>query len=110
MKKTPLIPLFAALLLTACDPGFTMEFAIDNQTSHAVTIQSLQPLDTVGRPNHRLTPLSAPAHTDTVVWVTSGLGGAQIDIILTFFHDAAGQGGCSGVSGTCINRRSRRIA
>ena len=81
MKKTPLILLFAALLLTACDPGFTMEFAIDNQTSHAVTIQSLQPVDTVGRPNHRLTPLSAPVHTDTVVWVTSGLGCAQIDYV-----------------------------
>lgn len=81
MKKTPLLSLFAALLLTACDPGYTMEFAIDNRTSHAVTIQSLQPVDTVGRANHRLNPLSASAHTDTAVCVKSGLGGAQIDII-----------------------------
>ena len=81
MKKTPLILQFAALLLTACDPGFTMEFAIDNQTSHAVTIQSLQPVDTVGRTTSRLTPLSAPALTDTVLWVTSGLGCAQIDYV-----------------------------
>lgn len=81
MKKAPFILLIAVLLLTSCDPGFSMEFAIDNQTSYAVTIQSLQPVDTVGRTTSRLTPLSAPAHTDTVVWVTSGLGGAQIDIV-----------------------------
>ena len=71
----------AVLLLAACDPGYTMEFAIDNQTTHAVTIQSLQPVDTVGHTTSRLTPLSAPAQTDTVVWVTGGLGHASINII-----------------------------
>ena len=81
MKRTPLILLFAVLLLAACDPGYTMEFAIDNQTTHAVTIQSLQPVDTVGHTISRLTPLSAPAQTDTVVWVTGGLGHASINII-----------------------------
>ncbi|MDY6289832.1 MAG: hypothetical protein SPM02_10335 [Bacteroidales bacterium] len=81
MKRTPLILLFAVLLLAACDPGYTMEFAIDNQTTHAVTIQSLQPVDTVGHTTSRLTPLSAPAQTDTVVWVTGGLGHASINII-----------------------------
>ena len=81
MKKTPLIPLFAVLLLAACDPGYTMEFAIDNQTTHAVTIQSLQPVDTAGQTNHRLTPLSAPAQPDTVVWVTGGLGHTSINSI-----------------------------
>ena len=53
MKRTPLILLFAVLLLAACDPGYTMEFAIDNQTTHAVTIQSLQPVDTVGHTTSR---------------------------------------------------------
>ena len=81
MKRTPFILLFAVLLLAACDPGYTMKFAIDNQTTHAVTIQSLQPVDTAGQTNHRLTPLSAPAQTDTVVWVTGGLGHASINII-----------------------------
>ena len=81
MKKAPHILLFAALLLTACDPAHTSEFAIDNRTDHALTIQSLQPVDTVGRTTSRLTPLSAPALTDTVLWVTSGLGCAQIDYV-----------------------------
>ena len=78
MKRTPLILLFAVLLLAACDPGYTMEFAIDNQTTHAVTIQSLQPVDTVGHTTSRLTPLSAPAQTDSAVDVSGGIGTADL--------------------------------
>lgn len=78
MKKTPLIPLLAALLLAACDPVYTSEFAIDNRTDHALTIQSLQPVDTVRSHYAMLYPLSAPAHTDTVVDATGGLGTADL--------------------------------
>ncbi|MBR1835466.1 MAG: hypothetical protein IJ785_08205 [Bacteroidales bacterium] len=78
MKAIYLVPLAAALLLTACDPGYTSVFAIDNRTSHDLTIQSLQPYDTVNHHYAAIHPLSAPAHTDSVVWVTGGLGGASL--------------------------------
>ena len=70
MKRKRLIPLLAATLLAACDPGYSFDFAIDNQTQHAVTIQSL---DTT-----RHTTVTAPALTDTVVYVNGGMGYAEI--------------------------------
>lgn len=79
MKKTPLIPLLAVLLLAACDPGYTSEFAIDNRTDHALTIQSLQPVDTARSHYAMLHPFSVPAHTDTVVDVDGGIGGAVLE-------------------------------
>ena len=99
MKKAPLILLFAALLLTACDPAHTSEFAIDNRTDHALTIQSLQPVDTVRSHYAMLHPLSAPAHTDSVVDVSGGIGTADLGEfafrfddgrILTFYRDSIG--------------------
>ncbi len=81
MKKTPLIPLFVALLLTACDPAHTSEFAIDNRTDHALTIQSLQPVDTVRSNYAMLYPLSAPAHTE--IRFDDGR-------VLTFYRDSVG--------------------
>lgn len=78
MKKATLILLFAVLLLTACDPAHTSEFAIDNRTDHALTIQSLQPVDTVRSHYAMLYPLSAPAHTDSVVDVQGGIGTADL--------------------------------
>lgn len=70
MKRKSLIPLLAATLLAACDPAYDFDFAIDNQTQHAVTIQSL---DTTFH-----TTVSAPALTDTVVYVGGGMGYAEI--------------------------------
>jgi len=79
MNAKTLIPLAAVLLLAACDPGYTVEFAIDNRTDHAVTIQSLQPYDTIQHHYAAIHPLTAAAHTDSVVWVSGGLGGASLD-------------------------------
>ena len=72
MKKVPSILIMAALLFVACDPGYSFDFAIDNQTEHAVTITSL---DTV----YYHKTVSAPALTDTVVFAGGGLGVAEID-------------------------------
>ena len=61
MKKKNSILIMATLLFAACDPGYNFDFAINNQTEHAVTIASL---DTA---YHHKT-VSAPALTDTVVY------------------------------------------
>ena len=71
MKHKNLIPLLAALLLAACDPGYSFDFAVDNRTDHSLTIQSL---DTA---RHCLA-LTIPALTDTAVFSSSGLGFAVI--------------------------------
>ena len=71
MKKIPSILIVTALLFAACDPGYSFNFAINNQSQHAVTIQSL---DTTS--HHKI--VSAPALTDTVVYANSGLGYAEI--------------------------------
>ena len=41
MKKKNSILIMAALLFAACDPGYNFDFAINNQTEHAVTVSSL---------------------------------------------------------------------
>ena len=79
MNAKPPTPLVAVLLLAACDPGYSVEFAIDNRTDHAVTIQSLQPYDTIQHHYAAIHPLAAAAHTDSVVWVSGGLGSASLD-------------------------------
>ncbi len=61
----------AALLFAACDPGYSFDFAVNNQTSHALTIQSL---DTAWH----FKTITAPALTDTVVFANGGLGTAEI--------------------------------
>ncbi|MBR3412856.1 MAG: hypothetical protein IKG81_09235 [Bacteroidales bacterium] len=76
MKKIPLIPITAALLFAACDPGYNCDFAINNQTEHAITITSL---DTV----YRHKTVTAPALTDTVVHASGGLGFAEIPEVST---------------------------
>ena len=74
----------AALLFAACDPGYNFDFAINNQTEHAVTITSL---DTV----YRHKTVSAPALTDTVVYGNGGLGYAEIpDASLDIRNDIYG--------------------
>ena len=70
-KQTFLYLATAALLLTACDPGYSFDFAVNNQTSHALTIQSL---DTAWH----FKTITAPALTDTVVFANGGLGTAEI--------------------------------
>lgn len=79
MNAKALTPLVAVLMLAACDPGYSVEFAIDNRTDHAVTIQSLQPYDTIRHHYAAIHPLTAAAHTDSVVWVSGGLGSASLD-------------------------------
>ena len=76
MKKKKTILIMAALLFAACDPGYNFDFAINNQTEHAVTIASL---DTV----YRHKTVSAPALTDTVVYGNGGLGYAEIPDVST---------------------------
>ena len=71
MKKRTLLCLSTALLFAACDPGYSFDFAIDNQTAHDLTIQSL---DTA----RHFKTVHAPAHSDTVVYASSGLGFAEI--------------------------------
>lgn len=71
MKHKNLIPILAALLLSACDPGYSFDFAVNNQTGHTLTIQSL---DTA---RHYLT-LTVPAQTDTAVFEWGGMGYASI--------------------------------
>lgn len=76
MKKKNSILIMATLLFAACDPGYNFDFAINNQTEHAVTITSL---DTT---YHHKT-VSAPALTDTVVYGNGGLGYAEIPDVST---------------------------
>ena len=71
MKKIPSILIMAALFFAACDPGYSFDFAIDNQSHHAVTIQSLNTTS-----HHKV--VSAAALTDTVVYANSGMGYAEI--------------------------------
>ena len=71
MKKRTLLCLSTALLLAACDPGYSFDFAIDNQTAHDLTIQSL---DTA----RHFKTVHAPAQTDTVVYASGGMGFAEI--------------------------------
>ena len=71
MKKKNSILIMAALFFAACDPGYSFDYAINNQSHHAVTIQSL---DTAY--HHKA--VSAPALTDTVVYANGGLGYAEI--------------------------------
>ena len=72
MKKQKILYLAtAALLLTACDPGYSFDFAIQNKTEHDLTIQSL---DTT----RHLRTVSAPAKTDTMVYASGGMGYAEI--------------------------------
>ena len=71
MKKKNSILIMAALLFAACDPGYSFDFAVNNQTNHALTIQSL---DTAWH----FKTITAPALTDTVVFANGGLGTAEI--------------------------------
>ena len=79
MKKIPSILIIAAFLFAACDPGYSFDFAINNQSQHAVTIQSL---DTT----HHYKTLYAPAQTDTTVYSNGGIGYAEIPHITEDIH------------------------
>ena len=77
MKKSILPLLIVSLFATACDPGYSFDFAIDNRTDQGVTIQSLDNT----RPN--LKSVYAPAKSDTIVFGGSGMGFAEIAEIST---------------------------
>ena len=77
MKKSILPLLIASLFATACDPGYSFDFAIDNRTDQGVTIQTMDNT----RPN--LKSVYAPAKSDTVVFGGSGMGFAEIAEIST---------------------------
>ena len=81
MKKIPSILIVTVLLFAACDPGYNFDFAIDNQSQHAVTIQSL---DTAY--HHKV--VNAAALTDTVVYADGGLGVAEIGQISSDLRSA----------------------
>ena len=70
-KQTFLYLATAVLLFAACDPGYNFDFAINNQTAHDLTIQSL---DTA----RHFKSVNAPAKTDSVVYAGGGLGVAEI--------------------------------
>lgn len=66
-----------SLFATACDPGYSFDFAIDNHADQGVTIQTLD------NSHSNLKSVYAPAKSDTVVFGGSGMGFAEIAEIST---------------------------
>lgn len=77
MKKSILPLLMTSLFATACDPGYSFDFAIDNHADQGVTIQTLD------NSHSNLKSVYAPAKSDTVVFGGSGMGFAEIAEIST---------------------------